>query len=105
MGEIVANFDPGGGRYKGVGEFFKAVTQAVLLFGVETWVLTPRMERALSSFQQRVVQWINGRQPRRWGDGSWEYPSLEEAMVEAGFEGVGTYITRSQNTVAQYIVT
>ena len=26
-------------------------------------------------------------------------------MVEAGFEGIGTYITRRQNTVAQYIAT
>ena len=32
-------------------------------------------------------------------------PSLEEEMVEAGFEGIGTYITRRQNTVAQYITT
>ena len=40
---------------------------------------------------------------RRRGDGSWEYPSLEEAMVEAGFEGIGEYVTRRQNTVTQYI--
>ena len=26
-------------------------------------------------------------------------------MVEAGFEGIGTYVTRRQNTVAQYIET
>ena len=26
-------------------------------------------------------------------------------MVEAGFEEIGTYITRMQNTVAQYIAT
>ena len=39
------------------------------------------------------------------GDGSWEYPSLEEAMVETGFEGIRTYITRRQNTVAHYNVT
>ena len=32
------------------GHFLKAVTQVVLLLGGETWVLTPRMERALSSF-------------------------------------------------------
>ena len=32
------------------GHFYKAVVQAVVLFGVETWVLTPRMERALDSF-------------------------------------------------------
>ena len=50
MGAVVADFEPGGGRSEGVGEFFRAVTQAVLLFGAETWVLTPRMERFLSSF-------------------------------------------------------
>ena len=40
---------------KVLGRFSKAVIQAVLLFGAETWVLTPRMERSLSSFQHRVV--------------------------------------------------
>ena len=37
------------------GHFSKVVTQAVLLFGAETWVLTPRTERDLSSFQHRVA--------------------------------------------------
>ena len=71
MGKVVADFEPGGGGSKGVGEFFKAVTQAVLLFGAEMWVPTPRMERALSSFQHRVMQRLTGRHPRRWGGGSW----------------------------------
>ena len=65
MGAIVTDFEPGGGGYEGVGEFFKAVTQTVLLFGAETWVLTPRMERALSSFQHRVAQRITGKKPMR----------------------------------------
>ena len=38
------------------GHFYKAVVQAVLLFGAETWVLTLRMERSLDSFQQRVAR-------------------------------------------------
>ena len=63
------------------------------------------MERALSSFQHMVAQQLTGRQPRRRGDGSWEYPSLEEVMMEEGFEGIGTYIIRSQNMVVQYIAT
>ena len=29
---------------KVLGHFYKAVLQAVLLFGAETWVLTPRMD-------------------------------------------------------------
>ena len=103
MGTVVADFDPGGGVSKGVRTFFKAVTQVVLLFRAETWILTPRMEQALSIFQHRVARWLTGRQPKRRGDRSWEYASLEEAMMESGFEGIGTYITRRQNTVAQYI--
>ena len=87
------------------GHFFKAVTQAVLLFGAETWVLTPGMDHALSNFQHRVARLLTRRQPRRQSDGSWEYPSLEEAMVEAGFEGIWKYITRRQNTAAQHIST
>ena len=45
------------------------VLQAVLLFGSEMWVLTPRMERALVSFQHRVGRNVNGRNPRRRGGG------------------------------------
>ena len=37
------------------GHFYKAVAQAVLLFGAEMWVLTPRMEQSLNSFQHRVA--------------------------------------------------
>ena len=48
-----------------LGMFFKAVVQAVLLFGSETWVTTPRMGRDLGGFQQRVARRINGRQPKR----------------------------------------
>ena len=65
-----------GAYMKVSGHFSKAVTQAVLLFGVETWVLNPRMERDLDSFQHSVARRITSRQPRIRGDGSWEYPSL-----------------------------
>ena len=40
---------------KVLGHFFKLVMQALLLFGAETWVLTPSMERALGGFQHRVA--------------------------------------------------
>ena len=55
MGAVVADFEPGWGRYEGVGAFFKVVTQVVLLFGAEMQVLTPSMERALSIFKHRVA--------------------------------------------------
>ena len=39
------------------------------------------------------------------GEGAWYYPPLESAMEYAGFEEIGVYIQKRQNTVAQYIVT
>ena len=83
----------------------KAVVQQVLLFGAETWVLTPRMERALNSFMHGAARQITGRQPRRGWDGKWFYPSLEGAMKEAGFKEIRTAINNRQNTVAEYIST
>ena len=36
--------------------FFKAVVQTVIVFVSETWVINPRMGRALESFQHRVAR-------------------------------------------------
>ena len=77
----------------------------MLLFEAETWVHTPRMERALDSFQHGAALRITGRQPQRGGGGRWTYPHLKEAMREAGFKEIRQSITRRQNTVAQYIAT
>ena len=62
------------------GMFFKAVVQAVLLFGSDTWVMTPCMEQALGSFQHRVIQQITGKHPRSWEEGVWDYPLLATAI-------------------------
>ena len=53
------------------GMFFKAVVQAVLIFGLEMWVMNTRMGGAIGLFQYRVAIWITGRYPLRFLDGSW----------------------------------
>ena len=85
--------------------FYTAVTQQVLLFSAETWVLTRKMESALDVFQGRVARRLTGRQPRRERDGRWFYPSLAGAMKEAGMVRIRTSILQRQNTVAQFIGT
>ena len=77
----------------------------MLLFGAETWLLTPIIERALDSFMHGAARRITRTQPRRGWDGKWSYSSLEGAMEEAGFKEIRTSITNRQNTVAQYIAT
>ena len=85
--------------------FYTAVTQQVLLFGAELWVLTKKMESALGAFQGRVARSLIGRQPRRGRDGKWFYPSLAGALKEAGVVRARTLVLRRQNTVAQFIAT
>ena len=41
------------------------VVQAVILFGYETWVLTPRLEKYIESFHHRVVRKMLGMGPKR----------------------------------------
>ena len=81
------------------------VVQQVLMFGAETWVVTPKMERALSAFLHGAARRLTGRQARREKDGDCHYPSLEGAMKEVGLTDIRTSILKRQNTVAQYIAT
>ena len=85
--------------------FYISVTQQVLLFGAETWVLTKKMESALDAFQGRVARKLTGGQPHRGRDGGWFYPSLAVEMKEARIVQIRTSILLRQNTVAQYITT
>ena len=50
--------------------FYISVTQQVLLFGAESWVLTGKMEADLDAFQGRVARRLMGRLLRRGGTGS-----------------------------------
>ena len=59
--------------------FYIAMTQQVLLFGAETWVLTRNMAAALDAFQGRVARRLTGRMPRHGRDGKWVYLPLAGA--------------------------
>ena len=61
------------------GNFFKAVVQQLLLFGAETWVVTPKMERALSAFLHGTARQLTETGTEREGR-ELHYPSLEGAM-------------------------
>ena len=64
--------------------FYIAMTQQVLLFGAESWVLTGKMEAALDAFQGRVARMLKGRIPRCGRDGKWHYLPLAGAIKDAG---------------------
>ena len=59
-----------------LGQIYLAVVQSVLLYGSETWVLTPLIQRVLGGFHHRVSQRLKGWQPHKGRDGGWVYPPL-----------------------------
>ena len=85
--------------------FYIAVTQQVLLFGAETWVLTVMMEAALEAFQERVARRLTGRMPHCGRDRKWRYLPLAGATKYAGIVRARTSVLQRQNMVAQFVLT
>ena len=48
---------------------------------------------------------MTGMVPKRQRDGKWLYPPIGAALELVVLEEIGVYITRRQNTSAQYIAT
>ena len=86
-------------------KFYVAVVQAVLLFGSEMWVVTPRMEKALLGFHHREVRRMAGMVHGRQLNRAWVYPPIGAVLETVLLEDIKVYIYRHQNMVAQYIVT
>ena len=69
------------GRYpKCLRDIFKAVVQALLLFGSEMWVLTPLMGQDLGIFHHRVARRITWGGANQQEYGVWDYTPLETEM-------------------------
>ena len=65
---------------KRTGSFYVTVVQVILLFGLETCVVTPHIVRTLGGFYHWVVRRIAVKLPYRWQDGGWDYPMIVEAL-------------------------
>jgi hypothetical protein len=86
--------------------FYKAVVQTVLLFGSESWVLTPSMLGKLEGFHQHIARRLTGRTPVYLrSEGTWQYQPLGNAMEEAGLFFMNEYITRRRNNLVDYVAT
>ena len=62
------------------GTFFKLVIQAILLFGPETWVGTPRISRTMRVFHHGVDLWLISKQPKRRTYRNWDPPPPEKSV-------------------------
>ena len=87
------------------GQIYLAVVQLVMFYGLDMWVITPRIGRVLGGFHHRVAHRLTGSQLLLGRDGVWVNLSLEGAMAKAGMQEVETDVYRHQDVVVKFIVT
>ena len=67
---------------------YRAVIQAVLLFGLESWALSGATMRAVEGTYVEFLRQITGKQERRQDDREWETPVADEVLRAAGMQSV-----------------
>jgi hypothetical protein len=89
---------------KACGVFYKATVQAVLLFGSETWKLSPLSLKSLEGFHIRAARRMAGMQPARNPDGTWAYPNSKEVLKMVGLKTIDHYIGVRIETITRLIM-
>ena len=83
--------------------FYRAVIQAVLLFGAESWALQDVIIRTVNSTHVGFLNRIMGKRSIRKYHGSWDTPASEEMLWAVGIYMADTYIGRRQSKVENWV--
>ncbi len=85
-------------------KFYKAVVQAVLLYGSKTWNLTTAVLVQLEGFHVRAAYHMEQvHKPWRVAWNRWVYPRTSDVLEECGMEMIQHYIEKCWLTIAIYI--
>ncbi len=82
---------------------YKATVQSILLFGSETWNLSPSSLKLLEGFHIRAAWRMTGKRPVKLRNGTWTYPNLAQVLEDAGLKAVAHYIAVRRQHIANYI--
>ena len=93
-----------GRNLKAVVSVYRAIIQAILLYGSETWVLqgTTTLHR-LEVFHRRCARFLTGKFIRQLPNGDWEYPHTEDVFKMAELESIESYIQKRKEQVAKHL--
>jgi hypothetical protein len=82
-------------------KFYKAVVQAVLLYGSETWNLTKAALARLEGFHIRAAyKMARVHRPKKGAHGLWQYPKSADVLEECGMRSIAEYIRVRRQTIA-----
>ena len=72
--------------------FYRAVIQVVLIFELESWVLSYVIMRLMEGSHVGFLRYITGNHARRQANGEWETPAEEEVLKLVGTKLEDEYI-------------
>ena len=81
-----------------------ATVQVVLLFGSETWNLSPSAMKCLDCFHLKAACYVTGMVPKRGVHSVWFYPLSNDTLEAAGLHTTKEYIDVRRQTIAPFIV-
>jgi hypothetical protein len=87
---------------KAMATIYRAVIQAVLLYGAESWAMTNTMVKRLQSFHNRCARYITGQHIRQNADETWTCPPTKEVLERAGLLPIQEYVTKRRSTIKVY---
>ena len=81
----------------------KHKTLVILLYGLETWVLSEAIDKNVEGSHTGFLRKMTRKRVRKIVEGKWETTGTEVVREAAGMQLVMTYIWRWQATVAQWM--
>ena len=86
-------------------KFYKAVGQAVLLYGSKRWNLTKAILAWLEGFHvQAAYRMAQVHWPKLVAGNQWVYPKMSDVLEECGMATMQHYIQKRGATIAIYIL-
>jgi Reverse transcriptase (RNA-dependent DNA polymerase) len=89
---------------KAVVSVYRAIIQAILLYGSETWVLKgSNTLHRLEIFHRRCARFLTGQYIHPQENGEWIYPHTEDVFKQTGLESIESYIEKRRVQVAKHL--
>ena len=85
------------------GMMYNGVSQSVLLYGSESWVVTGEMLKLLQGFHRWAARLITEMTTTRGTVNGWEYLPLILALESARLHPIWDYIRRCQANIAEKV--
>jgi hypothetical protein len=82
--------------YKTIARFYLTITQAKLLYGCETWILSPPCLRLLQTFHKKCARQIAHQPIHHNPDGTWTHPDTQQVLNKCGLQPIESYINQRQ---------